>query len=81
MEFEGVASIEAVRRDLEGAYFAQLRTNGRLTGPAEGAPVRLLFGQTGGSAEQRNHTVGQVLGARRAQRIVATATWRTAGPS
>jgi predicted Ser/Thr protein kinase len=70
-EFDGSASMEAVRRDLEGAYFAQLRTNGRLAGRAEGPPVRLLFGQTGGSAQQRNHTVGQVLGARRAERIVA----------
>lgn len=73
-EFDGSAAMGAVRRDLEGAHLAQLRTNGQLADeddPTQAVPVRLLFGQTGGSAQQRNHTVGQVLGARRAQRIVA----------
>lgn len=71
-EFDGSGAMEAVRRDLEGAHLAQLRTNGRLGAPPDGASVRLLFGHTGGTAQQRNHAVGQVLGARRAQRIVAT---------
>ncbi|WP_234329614.1 serine/threonine-protein kinase [Streptomyces viridochromogenes] len=70
-EFDGSAGMEAVRRDLEGAHFAQLRVNRKSGGPDGGAAIRLLFGQTGGTAQQRNHTVGQVLGARRAQRIVA----------
>ncbi|GAA4330521.1 hypothetical protein GCM10023086_60220 [Streptomyces venetus] len=70
-EFDGDAAMQAVGRDLEGAHFAQLRSNGGLSGPGEGPAVRLLFGQTGGSAQQRNHAVGQVLGARRAERIVA----------
>ncbi|WP_308289593.1 bifunctional serine/threonine-protein kinase/ABC transporter substrate-binding protein [Streptomyces muensis] len=70
-EFDGRAGMEAVRRDLEGAHFAQLRINRKAAGPDGGAAVRLLFGQTGGTADQRNHTVGQVLGARRAQRVVA----------
>ncbi|AXE84133.1 bifunctional serine/threonine-protein kinase/ABC transporter substrate-binding protein [Streptomyces sp. Go-475] len=70
-EFDGSGAMEAVRRDLEGAHLAQLRTNGRLGARQDGPAVRLLFGHTGGTAEQRNHAVGQVLGARRAQRIVA----------
>ncbi|MET9972377.1 serine/threonine-protein kinase, partial [Streptomyces sp. NPDC006356] len=70
-EFDGSAGMEAVRRDLEGAHFAQLRINRKSAGPDGGAAIRLLFGQTGGTAEQRNHTVGQVLAARRAQRVVA----------
>lgn len=70
-EFDGSAGMEAVRRDLEGAHFAQLSINRRSAGPDGGAAIRLLFGQTGGTAQQRNHTVGQVLGARRAQRVVA----------
>ncbi|MEU0454271.1 ABC transporter substrate-binding protein, partial [Streptomyces sp. NPDC006129] len=70
-EFDGSGAMEAVRRDLEGAHLAQLRTNGRLGARQDGPAVRLLFGHTGGTAEQRNHAVGQVLAARRAQRIVA----------
>lgn len=70
-EFDGSAGMEAVRRDLEGAHFAQLRINRKSAGPDGGAAIRLLFGQTGGTAQQRNHTVGQVREARRAQRIVA----------
>ncbi|MBP2049720.1 putative Ser/Thr protein kinase [Streptomyces griseochromogenes] len=76
-EFDGSASMESVRRDLEGAYPAQVRANGRLTdvhadaSTYRGPPVRVLFGQTGGTAGQREHTVRQVLGARRAERIVA----------
>ncbi|MFJ2263751.1 bifunctional serine/threonine-protein kinase/ABC transporter substrate-binding protein [Streptomyces sp. NPDC087844] len=70
-EFDGRASMEAVQRDLEGAHLAQLTTNRKSADAPEGPAVRLLFGQTGGSAQQRNHTVGQVLAARRSERIVA----------
>jgi len=66
-EYDGTSLMEAVRHDLEGAYLAQRRANAA----SDGARIRLLFAQTGGTAEQRDYTVGQVLGHRRAERIVA----------
>ncbi|MET7702280.1 bifunctional serine/threonine-protein kinase/ABC transporter substrate-binding protein [Streptomyces sp. NPDC005485] len=69
-EYDGTALMESVEHDLEGAYLAQRSAN-QESGDGSGARIRVLFAQTGGTAEQREYTVGQVLGHRRAQRIVA----------
>ena len=69
-EYGGTALMESVGHDLEGAYLAQRRANQEQDTTA-GARIRVLFAQTGGTAQQRDYTVGQVLGHRSAQRIVA----------
>ncbi|MGK5628200.1 bifunctional serine/threonine-protein kinase/ABC transporter substrate-binding protein [Streptomyces sp. URMC 123] len=69
-EYDGTSLMESVRHDLEGAYLAQRRAN-RDPAATAGAGIRLLFAQTGGTAEQREYTVGQVLHRQRAERIVA----------
>ncbi|MEU4212386.1 protein kinase [Streptomyces sp. NPDC026206] len=69
-EYDGTSMMESVRHDLEGAYLAQHRANRDPASKAK-AHIRLLFAQTGGTAEQRQYTVGQVLGRQRAERIVA----------
>ncbi|WP_282791428.1 hypothetical protein [Streptomyces sp. CC224B] len=66
-EHDGTGLMESVRHDLEGAYLAQRQANAS----PRGAGLRLLFAQTGGTTEQREYTVGHVLGRRRADRIVA----------
>lgn len=66
-EYDGTSLMESVRHDLEGAYLAQRRANAA----SQGERIRLLFAQTGGTAEQRDYAVGQVLGRRHADRIVA----------
>ncbi|MEU7136755.1 protein kinase [Streptomyces sp. NPDC046261] len=68
--YDGAGMMESVRHDLEGAYIAQRRAN-HDPAPKAAARIRLLFAQTGGTAEQRQYTVGQVLRRQRAERIVA----------
>ncbi|MFF8959760.1 bifunctional serine/threonine-protein kinase/ABC transporter substrate-binding protein [Streptomyces sp. NPDC014894] len=69
-QYDGTSLMDTVRHDLEGAYFAQRRAN-RDPAAEEGVGIRLLFAQTGGTAAQREYTVGQVVGRQRAERIVA----------
>ncbi|WP_371656231.1 MULTISPECIES: protein kinase domain-containing protein [unclassified Streptomyces] len=67
-EYDGTSMMASVRHDLEGAYLAQRRAN---HDSASGPRIRVLIAQTGGSAEQRAYTVGQVLHRRGAEHIVA----------
>ncbi len=69
-EYDGTALMESVRHDLEGAFLAQFALN-RQAADVAGVGIRVLFAQTGGTAEQRHYTVEQILAHRRADRIVA----------